>query len=142
MSTVLITDLSNIPSHFIVTCDINLPNLSTTSGTDEIGLGIFNTNGQSNTESMIDLMSNQAQKGLIARNPWADNRTGGKLDQNIWYTFELEYTGTSATGTIKNGNTTVWTGNLSSTKTINYIGVCELGKASGFKFRNLKVKTL
>ena len=142
LSTVLIKDLSNIPSHFIVSCELNLPNLTTTSGTDEIGLGIFNTNGQTNNESMIDLMSNQAQRGLIARNSWADNRVSGKLSENVWYTMELEYNGSTATGTIKQGTTNVWTGTLSSSKTINYIGLCELGKNSGFKFRKLKVKAL
>jgi len=141
LSTVLVNNLS-IPSHFIVTCEINLPNLTSTTGTDEIGLGIFNTNGQSNTESMIDLMSNQAQKGLIVRNPWADNRNDGKLSQDIWYTFELEYDGSVATGTIYNGNSIIWTGTLSSSKVINYIGLCELGKNSGYKFRNLKIKPL
>lgn len=142
MSTVLVKDLVNIPQHFKVVCDINLPNLQTTSGTDEIGLGIFTTNGQSNNEEMIDLMSNQLQKGLIARNPWGDNRVNGKLSDDVWYTFELEYDGSVATGTIYNGNSTIWTGTLSSTKTINYIGLCELGKNSGYKFKNLKIKPL
>ena len=99
-------------------------------------------NGTSNEESLIDLMSNQAQKGLITRSPWADNRNNGKLTQDIWYTMELEYDGSVVTAKILNGNNTVWSGTLSSTKTINYIGFCTLGKNSSYKFRKLKVKAL
>ena len=124
MSTTLINNLSNIPSHFEVSVEMMFPNITSSSGTHEIGLGIFNTNGQSNAESMIDLMSNQAQKGLIARTPWNDNRVTGKLSQDIWYTLKLEYDGSVATGTILDGSSVVWTGTLSSSKTINYIGLC------------------
>lgn len=141
MSTVLIQNLT-IPSHFKVTCEMMFPDITSSSGTHEIGVGLFETNGTSNNESMIDLMSNQNQKGLIVRNPWSDNRVSGKLSQDIWYTMELEYDGSVVTGTIYNGNSTVWTGTLSSTKTINNIGFCTLGRNSSYKFRKLKVKAL
>lgn len=118
----------------------------THSGT-ELHHTLMPTNNLTNSANSIvgvQLGEFRANYGIITR-PWKDSevsRTDGQLSSDTWYTFELSYTGGVWTGKIIVNDSVLWTGTVTASKTINYIGIAESGGHNTFQFKNLKIKPL
>ena len=132
-----------IPSHFEASIDMYF----TTASTD-IGHNLMASSNLSIQNSQLNGIvhgSYRVNKGIIVR-PWDSNKTNrsdGACSSNTWYTFIMEYDGTDVTGTIKQGDTVVWTGTVSNlVKTISYISAYEDGGHNTYKFKNFKIKAL
>ena len=103
-----------------------------------------NLTNSANSIVGVQLGEFRANYGIITR-PWKDSevsRTDGQLSSDTWYTFELSYTGGVWTGKIIVNDSVLWTGTVTASKTINYIGIAESGGHNTFQFKNLKIKPL
>lgn len=137
---------TNMPtlSNFSIECDIKL-----ISGTGQGGLnyidGITTVSASQKAVELISAYNNNI-KGLVIRNPNFNggNRVNGALSTNTWYTFKLQFNGTSITAIISQNGSDVYSRTVTDSVVSSLAHICiyQADASNTIHFKNLKIKAL